>query len=108
MACEATTFLYGCALLLDVSGYRAHASRGLARTPSAVSAASEASRHSLTGAATPPRGGGECRAHGSSSKARKYNLVVQDAAIINNMTRRVCSILVCLAAAVALWGAQGT
>src|SRR5438046_2496221 len=38
-------------------------------------------------------------------KTRKYNLVVDEA--IDNMTRRVCIILVCLAAAVALWGAQG-
>src|SRR2546425_7357676 len=50
--------LDGCALLLDVSRYRAHASRGLARAPPAVCAASEASRYFLTGAATPPLGGG--------------------------------------------------
>src|SRR5437867_13376019 len=55
-ACERPPFLDGCALLLDVSRYRAHASRGLARAPPAVCAASEASRHLLTGAATPPLG----------------------------------------------------
>src|SRR6266446_40800 len=59
MACERPPFLDGCALWLDVSRYRAHASRGLARAPPAVCAASDASRHLLTGAATPPLGGGE-------------------------------------------------
>src|SRR5438093_2397157 len=58
-ACERPPLLDGCALLLKVSRYRAHAPRGLARTPPAVCAASEASRHFLTGAATPPLGGGE-------------------------------------------------
>src|SRR5437867_4541269 len=58
-ACERPRFLDGCALSLDVSRYRAHASRGLARAPPAVCAASEASRHLLSGAATPPLGGGE-------------------------------------------------
>src|SRR5438093_3578032 len=61
-ACERPPLLDGCALLLKVSRYRAHASRGLARAPPAVCAASEASRHFLTGAATPPLGGGECPA----------------------------------------------
>src|SRR5437867_7081244 len=58
-ACERPRFLDGCALLLDVSRYRAHTSRGLTRAPPAVCAASEASRHLLSGAATPPLGGGE-------------------------------------------------
>src|SRR5438093_5690716 len=52
-ACERPPLLDGCALLLKVSRYRAHAPRGLARAPPAVCAALEASRHFLTGAATP-------------------------------------------------------
>src|SRR5437867_5210559 len=67
MACERPLSPNGCALLLDVSRYRAHASRGLARAPPAVCAASEASRHLISGAATPPSQGGECaQAHTDS------------------------------------------